>query len=513
MNKLFRYLFLLAVSGFAAWGLYPTYVWYVATPVEDRALIGMTPEELETADIDTKEYVQSLKKTRQKTLSLGLDLQGGVYVAAVPDEDDLREQLMRKYDQDEAVVEQNFEQERQTAVTRALQIIKNRIDAFGVAEPAIRPTYDNKITIELPGVSDPNLLKDGLSKVGKLTFRFVDATTMNELQRQGVPYDGRYGFTDRASVPTNFILPDTAEWVSYWENDTTEVPQLKGWYLLQKQVDLDGTMIKSAQVTTDNLGRNVVAFELDDEGTAIFADITRANVGRQFAIVLDDRVRSAPVIQSEIAGGRGQITGSFGFTEATYLATVLQAGALPVRLNIIEERVIGPQLGEDSIKRGLQALVFGAIAVILFILFWYRGYGIVATLALLFNVFFLVSLLASIGATLTLSGLAGIALTVGMAVDANIIIYERIKEESRLTHSYRAAFFNAFDHAGSTIWDSNLTTLVAAIALSVFGSGSIKGFGVTLAFGIIANIFTSLFITKLLLESFLKRNEANFVKS
>lgn len=503
MNKLFRYIVLLAVSGLALWGLYPTYTWYIATPPEDRALIGMSPEQLETSDTDTKVYVQQLKKIRQKTLSLGLDLQGGVYVAAVPDETDLREQLMRKYDQNEEEVNKNFETERQTALTRALEIIKNRIDAFGVAEPSIRPTFDNKITIELPGVSDPNLLKDGLSKVGKLTFRFVDETAMASLQRMGAPYDGRYGFTDRTAVPTNFIMPEESEWASYWENDATEIPVLKGWYILKKQVDLDGTLIKNAQVSADNLGRNVVAFELNDEGAAIFADITRANVGKQFAIVLDDRVRSAPVIQGEIPGGRGQITGSFGLTEATYLATVLQAGALPVRLNIVEERVIGPQLGEDSIKKGLQALMFGSGMVVLFMLFWYRAAGLVATVALFFNLFFLISLLASIGATLTLSGLAGIALTVGMAVDANIIIYERIREERQLSRNFKAAFFNAFDHASSTIWDSNLTTLVAAIALSVFGSGSIKGFGVTLAFGILANIFTALFITKLVLETFI----------
>lgn len=505
MNKLFRYVVLLAVCGFALWGLYPTYIWYIATSPEDRALIGMPPEELEAADTDTKAYVQELKKIRQKTLSLGLDLQGGVYVAAVPDETDLHEQLMRKYDQNEETVAKMFEEEKATALVRALEIIKNRIDAFGVAEPSIRSTYDNKITIELPGVSDPNLLKDGLSKVGKLTFRFVDEQAMVELQRLSVPYDGRYGFTDRTAVPSNYTMPQDSDWVSYWENDATDVPQLKGWYLLKKRIDLDGTMIKTAQVTSDNLGRNVVAFELNEEGTDIFADITRANTGKQFAIVLDERVRSAPVIQSEIPGGRGQIAGSFGLTEATYLATVLQAGALPVRLNIIEERVIGPQLGEDSIKRGLQALIFGAAVVVLFMILWYKTAGLVATLALALNLFFLVSLLASIGATLTLAGLAGIALTVGMAVDANIIIYERIREESSISRNFKSSFYSAFDHAGSTIWDSNLTTLVAAIALSVFGSGSIKGFGVTLAFGIIANIFTSLFVTKLILETLMSR--------
>jgi len=507
MSKISRYLFLFVIIGWALWGLYPTYQWYVMIHPDDRTLIGTPAEKLAIADIETKTYVQKLKKIRAKTLSLGLDLQGGVYVAAVPDEVDLKEQLLRQYDDDIDGVNKNFIKEKELAVQRALEIIKNRIDAFGVAEPAIRSTYDNKITIELPGVSDPNLLKEGLSQVGKLSFRFVDQELMNTLANQGVPYDGRYGLTSRDLVPVAFILPPDSEWIAYWENDETDIPQLKGWYLLKKKVDLDGTAIKSASVETDNLGRNVVSFELTDEGGEVFADITKNNINKQFAIVLDDRVRSAPVIQGEIPSGRGQISGTFGLTEATYLANILEAGALPVKLNIIEERIVGPQLGAESIKSGVQALAFGAIAVIIFMIFWYRIGGLVASCALFLNIFFLVSILASMGATLTLAGMAGIALTVGMAVDANIIIYERIREEQKRSRHFLSAFNNAYMHASTTIWDSNLTTLIAAIALSVFGSGSIKGFGSTLAFGIISNIFTSLFVTRLILESFMGKNK------
>ncbi len=501
MNKISRYFILLSIIGWAIWGLYPTYQWYVLISPEDKALIGMPAEELAVADIDTRIYVQKLKKIRTKTLSLGLDLQGGVYVATIPDEDDLRVQLLRQYDEDPVAVEENFEAEKIVALTRSLEIIKNRIDTFGVAEPAIRSTFDGKITIELPGVSDPNLLKEGLSKVGKLEFRFVNQELLNTLANQGIPFDGQYGITSRDDIPATFILPKDTEWVSYWENDETDVPQLKGWYLIYTKVDLDGTSIKSAFTETDNLGRNVVSFELTDEGSAIFADITKNNINKQFAIILDDRVRSAPVIQGEIPNGRGQISGTFGLSEATYLANILEAGSLPVRLKVIEERIIGPQLGADSIQKGVQALVFGALAVIIFILINYRIAGFVAAFALSLNILFLLSILASMGATLTLAGIAGIALTVGMAVDANIIIYERIREEKKKTRHYLSAFHTAYDHAGATIWDSNLTTIIAAIALSVFGSGSIKGFGVTLAFGIIANIFTSLFVSKLLLET------------
>lgn len=511
MNKISRYFILFAVIGWALWGLYPTYQWYVLISPEDKELIGMPAEELAVADAETREFVQELKKIRSKTLSLGLDLQGGVYVATVPDEKDLRQQLLIQYDEDEQLVEENFAAEKETALTRSLEIIKNRIDAFGVAEPSIRSTFDGKITIELPGVSDPNLLKEGLSKVGKLEFRFVNQELMNALANQGVPYTGNYGITSRDDIPATFVLPPDTEWVSYWENDETDVPQLKGWYLIYKKVDLDGTSIKSAIAETDNLGRNIVSFEMTEEGSEIFADITKNNINRQFAIVLDDRVRSAPVIQGEIPNGRGQISGTFGLSEATYLANILEAGSLPVRLSIIEERIIGPQLGAESIQQGVQALMFGAIMVILFVLLTYRIAGVVASITLILNLVILLSVLASMGATLTLSGIAGIALTVGMAVDANIIIYERIREEKKKSHHFLSAFHSAYEHAGATIWDSNLTTIIAAIALSVFGSGSIKGFGVTLAFGIIANIFTSLFVSKLLLETMIGKKNREIV--
>ncbi|MGL4561216.1 MAG: protein translocase subunit SecD [Brevinema sp.] len=507
MNKLFRYIILFALIAFALYGLYPTYQWYKLISVEDRALISMTADELAVADQETKEYVQKLKRIRSKTLSLGLDLQGGVYVATVPDEKDLKEQLLQQNDYDEEAVEKSFESEKSNALTRALEILKNRIDAFGVAEPSIRSTYDGKITIELPGVSDPNLLKEALSQVGKLELRFVNQELMNALANQGVPISGQYGITSREEIPISFILPKDSEWVSYWENDISDIPQLKGWYLVHNKIELDGTSIKSANIDTDNLGRNVVSFTLTDEGGEIFADITKNNINKQLAIILDDRVRSAPVIQGEIPGGRGQISGTFTQQEASYLANILEAGALPVRLKIIEERVIGPQLGADSIKKGLQALTFGALAVVLFMIFWYRLAGIVASIALSLNVLFLISILSGIGATLTLAGIAGIALTVGMAVDANIIIYERIREEQKRSRNFLNAFHNAYEQASATIWDSNLTTLIAALSLSVFGSGAIKGFGSTLAYGIISNIFTSLFVSKLILESFIQKNK------
>ncbi len=334
---------------------------------------------------------------------------------------------------------------------------------------------------------------------------------MYALANQGVPFDGTYGILDMDSIPAAFILPEDTDWVSYWENDSTDVPQLRGWYLIYKTVDLDGTAIKSAMADTDNLGRNVVSFVLTDEGSDIFADITKNNINKQFAIILDDRVQSAPVIQGEIPNGRGQISGTFSLAEATYLANILEAGSLPVRLAIVEERIIGPQLGADSIRQGMRALIFGAAFVVIFMIAMYRLAGIVAAIALLLNMLFLTSVLASMGATLTLSGIAGMALTVGMAVDANIIIYERIREEKKKSHHFLAAFYKAYEYAGSTIWDSNITTIIAAIALSVFGSGSIKGFGVTLAFGIIANIFTALFVTKLLLETMIGRNNREIV--
>jgi protein-export membrane protein SecD len=371
------------------------------------------------------------------------------------------------------------------------------MDQFGVSEPSIRQTFDGRISIELPGLDNPQLIRDALSKVGRLEFHLVDEDTMAKIQNLSLPmYQG--ALVSRENLPADFVLPEDSEWYSYWENDEYGFPKMKGWFVLKKAVEMDGTSIDNARADMGQRGY-VVPFQLNERGTDIFSELTGANIGRRLAIVLDGKVKSAPNIQSEI-NGSGEITGSFTFDEAIFLANVLKAGSLPVKLDIAEERVIGPSLGRDSIEKGLKAFLIGTAAVVLFMLIWYKVSGFVAVIGLAFNMFFLVALLGFVNATLTLSGIAGIALTVGMAVDANVLIYERIREEMKRSRSYKHALENGYHMASKTIWDANLTTLIASLALYVYGTGSIKGFGITLTFGIISNIFAALFVTRLIFD-------------
>lgn len=499
MNKITRGIILLVTIIVTLWFLYPSINWYFFINENEKELLKLTQDQLDTESPEIKQKVIKLKNIRSRALSLGLDLQGGVNIVLQVNEQDLRKQLLEKYDFDENKVNSVFDEEYKNSVDRALEVLRNRMDTFGVAEPSIRKTYDNKISIELPGMDNPQLIRDALSKVGKLEFRMVDEDTMKLLELSNVRLYRGY-VVSREEVPKNFTIPDHSEWVPYWENDQYGLPKMRGWYVLLKKVELDGTMIKNARPDQDNYGRPKVSFELTSEGTDIFAEVTANNIKKRLAIVLDGKIKSAPVIQSEIAGGFGEITGDFTLEETAFLANVLKAGSLPVKLDIVAEKVIGPTLGKDSIIEGTTAALIGALIVVIFMIIYYKFAGLVAIVGLFFNIIYLIALLAGVSATLTLSGIAGIALTIGMAVDANIIIYERIREEMRRSRALKHAIENGYDQASRTIWDANLTTLFAAFGLYMFGTGTIKGFGITLAFGIIANIFASLFITKLIFD-------------
>ncbi len=502
MGKLGKLIVLLLTVVICLWVLMPTIKWYFFIPENEKDLLKLSQDELDTKSVDIKKKVMELKKIRQNSISLGLDLQGGVNLTLQIDEEELKKQLLEKYEFDEKKLEENFQIEYQNAVDRGLEVLKNRMDQFGVAEPVIRKTFEGRISVELPGLNNPQLVRDALNRVGRLEFHIVDEKAMEELERMGVEMRNGY-LPSREKVPVEFKLPEDSDWYSYWENDQFGIPRLKGWYILKKKVELDGTMIKSARADADSFGRPIVNFELTPEGGDVFAEVTAENVQKRLSIVLDGRVKSAPVIQQEITGGRGQISGSFTVDETIFLANILKSGALPVKLQVAQERVIGPGLGKDSIIESGRAMLVGSILVLLFMLFYYKLAGFVATIALVFNLFYLLSMLAMVKATLTLSGIAGIALTVGMAVDANVIIYERIREEMRASRIFRHALDNGFTHAKSTILDANITTIIAAVALYVFGSGTIKGFGITLLFGILANIFAALFITRFLFDSWI----------
>ncbi|QJR22962.1 Protein translocase subunit SecD [Brevinematales bacterium NS] len=499
MNKLSRFVLLLILVGLGFWGMWPTISWYFLLPYETKDLIKVSEEEMDKLSPEVRKQVIEVKALRKKAMNLGLDLQGGANLLLEVDADELRAMLSEKTPGE--ISDAAFREEMDKANERAVEILKNRMDTFGVSEVSIAKTFDGRISVELPGVSEPQIIRESLSKVGRLEFKLVDEEAMKKLGELGVPMSGGVVMTLQ-NVPTNFVLPADSEWYPFYENDEYGIPRLRGWYVLKKETVLDGTYVESARSDMNpTTGQPVVSFTLTIEGAEIFADVTRQNVGRRLAIVLDGRVKSAPVINSEIPGGRGEISGRFTYQETEFLANILKAGALPVKLNVVEERIVGPSLGADAIEGGTKALIVAIIVVALFMVVWYKGSGVIAVVGLVFNMYFLLAILAGLlKATLTLSGIAGMALTVGMAVDANVLIFSRIREELKRQGRFRHAVDEGYKHASMTIWDSNLTTFFAAVALSLFGTGSIKGFGTTLAAGIIANMFAMLFVNRLVYD-------------
>lgn len=381
-------------------------------------------------------------------------------------------------------------QERDRAVRQALETIRNRVDQFGVAEPVIqRQGEGDRIVVQLPGVDDPERVKDLIRATAFLEVKPVVAVAGSQ-EALLAPYGGK--------------VPDDAVVVAGDVRDASERVVGKNYYLLKKASVITGRDLRSARRSQDQFGQPAVAFTLTVEGGKKFGAYTAAHVGEQMAIVLDNKVYSAPVIRSQI-NDSGIIEGNFTVQSAEDLALVLRAGALPASITYLEERTVGPSLGLDSIVRGVRSAVFGLVLVMVFMLVYYKGAGINANVALLLNALLLLGAMAAFKATLTLPGIAGIILTVGMAVDANVLIFERIREELSLGKTVRNAVDLGFSRALSTIIDSNLTTLIAALFLFQFGTGPIKGFAVTLSLGIIISMFTAVFVSRTLFELVLSR--------
>ncbi len=356
---------------------------------------------------------------------------------------------------------------------QAIEIVRRRVDEVGTNEPNILKRGNNRILVELPGLDDPMRVKSLLGKTANLTFRFV---TQNNNDTFGTE-----------------ILP--------FEDGINEA-------MVSKRIILNGENLLDAQPQMNNqTNETVVSFTLDRVGAKRFGKATSTGIGKQLAIVLDGKIVSAPVIRDIIASGNGQISGNFTFQSATDLALLLRSGALPAPLNIIEERTVGPDLGQDSINAGVIALMLGFLLVIIFMFFKYKIFGLIANITLLINLFFLVGILTLFEATLTLPGIAGIILTVGMAVDANVLIFERIKEECKKEKNNIIAFDTGYIKSKTAIIDANITTLIAAIILFVMGSGPVKGFSVTLAIGIFTTLFTVYFIARMLTSIYVIKNK------
>jgi preprotein translocase subunit SecD len=378
------------------------------------------------------------------------------------------------------------ERVRTGVVEQALQVIRNRIDQFGVAEPTVITQGSDEIVIQLPGIQDPQRAKDLIGRTAVLEFKFV---------AQGP----QAGTVDQPGPGTQ-SLPGVRE-----EGGS-------GRYLVERRSIMTGDVLTDARVAPGGaLEGPTVDFVLDSRGTKIFGEATTNGVGRNLAIVLDGYVQSAPVIREPITGGRGQISGRFTFEEAQDLANVLRNGALPAPLTLQEERTVGPSLGRDSIEKGRFSFLVGGIAVVLFMVVYYRGGGAIADGALIVNVLLLLGAFAAGGFTLTLPGIAGIVLTLGMAVDANVLILERVREELRLGKSARAAIDAGYERAWSAILDSNVTTFGAGLIMFQFGSGPVRGFAVTLCLGILTTLATAVFATRVVYDWLAARRQLTSV--
>ena len=359
-------------------------------------------------------------------------------------------------------------------INQSIEIVRRRVDETGTREPVIQRQGDERIVVQLPGIDDPQRIKALLGKTAKMTFHLLDLDATNS----GVV------------SPGSRRLP-------LYEDPTKSI-------VIRKRIMVSGDMLTDAQPAFDDAGP-VVSFRFDSVGSKRFCDVTRENVGRPFAIVLDDQVISAPVIRDAICGGSGQISGGFTVKEASDLALLLRAGALPAPLVVVEERTVGPTLGSDSVAAGKIAAVIAFALVFCFMLVTYGLFGLFANIALVFNLIFMFAILSLLGATMTLPGIAGIILTIGIAVDANVLIYERIREEIRQGRSVVPAVEKGYKLALGTIVDANLTTLIVALILFSFGSGPIKGFAVTMSVGILTSLFSSIMITRIIISAWLRR--------
>ena len=399
----------------------------------------------------------------QKRINLGLDLQGGMYLLLRVDTSHLAENA------------------KTDARDRALEIIRNRIDEFGVKEPIVQAQGIDEIVVQLPGMTQRNRALDLIKRTAMLEFKLVS--------------------NDTKSI-SDALAGNVAE--------GTELKELEGEkLLLQKNAELTGEYLETADVRFDqsSFGQPIVAMKLKGEGIKKFADLTKNNVGRRLAIVLDGRVYSAPRINEPIPNGDAVITGRFTPDEAKDLAIVLRSGALPAPLIIEEERTVGPLLGQDSIRKGITATLIGGLLVFGFMIYYYGFFGLIADFALLLNVLIILGGMGLLHATMTLPGIAGILLTVGMAVDANVLINERMRDESKTGKPIRTVVANGYDKAFSAIFDSNVTTLIAAFFLFQFGTGSIRGFAVTLTIGLIASLFTAIVVTRVIFDYLLSKNK------
>ena len=516
--------------------LWPTFQFYSLPPKVRQEILQARPTEAtsEAERLKLEKYV----KLRDRAIKLGLDLQGGMYLLLEVDTSKLGPA------------------EAKNAVEQVRQIINNRIDQFGVAEPSVQRQGENRILIQLPGLLDQERAKALIGQTALLEFKLVkteeESKALYDRMDAYFARKLRGGAAPDSAAPDSILHPFTSRLLSSshsegvvlgenvpivegmirqinadstfatdaklaWDAHETEVSgrTARGLYVVGKDALMKGSEVASAQMRLDldatRPGAPGVSFNLTSRGGALFGDITGANVGRRLAIVLDGRIQSAPNIQEKIPRGQGSITGTFTEEEAQNLAIVLRSGALPAPVHVIEERTIGPSMGQDSIDKGLRAGALGALMVVLFMVIYYRISGVVAVVALILNIVGLLACMAGFHATLTMPGIAGIVLTIGMAVDTNVLIFERIREELRNKRTVLAAIETGYARAYRTIIDAHVTTLLSSFALMWFGTGPIRGFAITLSIGLIINLITAVGISKMIFDAWSVRRKLSSI--
>lgn len=433
------------------------------------------------------EEVNEQKGLKTAILQRGLDIAGGMSVVLEIDKSSI------PTDEGKEPTKEQIED----AVRRAMEVLQNKIDTFGLTEPQIRRQGEEQILIEIPGDYDPTVVDSFLMGRGSLNFHIVDYDKTSELL-QKINTNPAEAFKDGKPYAPE-ILGENYIALGEYKKDRFGIDQFQNYVVVEKEAGLSGSYIESATVYRDQVSfKPKVAFNLTSEGGDIFYQFTSANEKKPMAVVMDDKVKSIATIQEPIRSNVS-VTG-FDDKEANDLALILRTAAMPVTLNIVNLQQVGAQLGDDTIDSGLNAIFVGFVAVMVFMLAYYLGAGIIANIALLLNLFFIVAILSQMNMTLTMTSIAGLILNVGMAVDANVIIFERIKEELRLGKTRASAIATGFQRAFWTIIDANITTLIAALFLSQLGKGPVKGFAVTLAVGIVCSLFTALFVSRLFFD-------------
>ena len=453
--------------------------------------------ELEFMNVIQAKYRDEILKAKNyytNSVKLGLDLSGGMNVIVRADLD------AAVAEQGDELAAENVEAFKKEAMENAIENLSSRVDRFGLSSPVIRQQGDDRIYIEIPGAAQADTINTLIMGKGVLNFRLADMAATDNFKAYYAQHPATT-FNAAGELMDKSIIPEDCEVFGVYTKDAYGLDERVDWLVVKKEIALDGKHIKSAEVRADEFtNQPQVAFNLDTDGAVIFGEFTGAHVGDYLAIVSDDKVKSNARIQDAITGGSVSLTGSFTVEEANNIKKVLQTAWLNVPLEVESQQVIGASLGEEAIAQGIKAIILGLSLILVFMLIFYKAAGINAVVAQILNLYIMFSILSAFNLTVTLSSIAGMILTIGMAVDANVLVFERIKEELRAGKSRPVAISMGFDNAFWAIMDSNITTFIAAIFLSQLGTGAIQGFAVSLAIGVISSVFTALFVSRLIFD-------------